>query len=47
MSDQQIMFLAHFSNTPIGHWLDEDISDIVYWYNHSIKVHNQLNKAPD
>jgi len=39
------MFLAHFSSTPLPVLLEMDVSDLYWWHNEAVKIHNKLNPS--
>lgn len=39
------MFLAHFSHTPLTDLFEMEISDLYWWHNEAVKLHNAMNKS--
>jgi hypothetical protein len=47
MSAGDLMFLAHFSNCPLEYWFEQSVSDCLFWYHEALKIHKEINKAPN
>lgn len=40
-----MMFLAHFTGTELDVILNWNITQIYFWHNQAVKLHNQLNES--
>jgi len=40
-----MMFLAHFSHTPLNVIEEWEAEKIVYWYNAALKLHKKMNPS--
>jgi len=42
-----MMFLAHFSGDGISSVLEMSLSDIYYWFNEALKLHEKMNPTQE
>ena len=42
-----MIFLAHFSNTPLDTLVSYTTKELNYWYKHAVQMHNRLNSKED
>jgi hypothetical protein len=42
-----LIFLAHFSGTPLNILFEMDGNDVHYWFVEALKLHEKMNPQPE